>query len=95
MQNMLDVFTDYCKQWKLYVNIDKTKVGVFSKRRYEANHKFKVIGEEIQFSDNYCYLGVLFNYNGNITNVKKKNNSTISKNSLFRVLKNQEYQIPY
>ena len=63
MQNMLDVFTDYCKQWKLHVNIDKTKVVVFSKRRYEANHKFKVIGEEIQFSDNYCYLGVLFNYN--------------------------------
>jgi len=61
MQNMLDVFTDYCKQWKLYVNIDKTKVVVFSKRRYEANHKFKVNGEEIQFSDNYtvtweCYL---------------------------------------
>ena len=72
MQNMLDVFTDYCKQWKLYVNIDKTKVVVFSKRRYEANHKFKVIGEEIQFSDNYCYLGVLFNYNGNITNAKKR-----------------------
>jgi hypothetical protein len=57
---MLDVFTDYCKQWKLYVNIDKTKVVVFSKRRYEANHKFKVIGEEIQFSDNYWYLGVLY-----------------------------------
>jgi hypothetical protein len=38
----------------------------------EANHKFKVIGEEIQFSDNYCYLGVLFNYNGNITNAKKR-----------------------
>jgi hypothetical protein len=36
MQNMLDVFTDYCKQWKLYVNIDKTKVVVFSKRRCEA-----------------------------------------------------------
>ena len=72
MQNMLDVFTYYCKQWKRYVNIDKTKVVVFSKRRYEANHKLKVIGEEIQFSDNYCYLGVLFNYNGNITNAKNR-----------------------
>jgi hypothetical protein len=68
---MLDAFTDYCKLWKLYVNIDKMKVVVFSKRRYEANHKFKVIGEEIQFSDNYCYLGMLFNYTGNITNAKK------------------------
>jgi hypothetical protein len=47
MQNVLDVFTDYCKHWKRYVNIDKAKVVVFSKRRYEANHKFKVIGEEI------------------------------------------------
>ena len=72
MQNMLDVFTDYCKQWKLYVNIDKAKVVVFSKRRYEANHKLKVIGEESQFSDNYCYLGVLFHYNGNITNAKNR-----------------------
>ena len=63
MQNVLDVFTDYCKHWKRYVNIDKTKVVVFSKRRYEANNKFKVIGEEIQFSDNYstweCYLTTL------------------------------------
>ena len=72
MQNMFDVFTYYCKQWKRYVNIAKTKVVVFSKRRYEANHKFKVIGEEIQFSDNYCYLGVLFNYTGNITNAKNR-----------------------
>ena len=86
MQNMLDVFTDYCKQWKLYVNIDKTKVVVFSKRKYEANHKFKVNREDIQFSDNYCYLGALFNYNGNITNAKKKINRKISQNSLFRVL---------
>ena len=45
MQNMLDVFTDHCKQWKLYVNIDKTKVVVISKRRYETNHRFKVNGE--------------------------------------------------
>ena len=29
MQNMLDVFTDYCKQWKLYVNIDKRKLWSF------------------------------------------------------------------
>jgi hypothetical protein len=72
MQNVLDVFTDYCKHWKRYVNIDKTKVVVFSKRRYEANHQLKVIGEEIQFSDNYCYLGVLFNYSGNITNAKNR-----------------------
>ena len=74
---MLDVFTYYCKLWKLYVNIDKMKVVVFSKRRYEANHKFKVIGEEIQFSDNYstweCYLTtlvILRNLEKNISNQK-------------------------
>jgi ferredoxin-thioredoxin reductase catalytic subunit len=41
MQNMLDVFTDYCKQWKLYVNIDKTKAVKNSSISliYNANKK--------------------------------------------------------
>ena len=33
MQNMLNIFNDYCKLWKLEININKTKTIIFSSRR--------------------------------------------------------------
>ena len=31
MQNLLDSFSDYCTNWKLKVNIEKTKIMIFSR----------------------------------------------------------------
>ena len=33
LQNILNLFQEYCIKWKLKVNIDKTKVIIFSKER--------------------------------------------------------------
>ena len=37
LQLMLNEFCDYCKQWKLKVNVQKTKVMVFSKGGLSKN----------------------------------------------------------
>jgi len=33
LQNSLDVIESYCSQWKLSVNVEKTKIMVFCKRK--------------------------------------------------------------
>lgn len=45
MQNLLTVFDEYCKLWKLEVNTEKTKVVIFSKRKFRPNVKFKLNGK--------------------------------------------------
>ena len=39
LQSALNVYNDYCKEWKLTVNINKSKVVIFSKGR-QTNYSF-------------------------------------------------------
>jgi hypothetical protein len=39
-QNALNTFKWYCDQWKLKINVDKTKVLIFSKGNIRRNLKF-------------------------------------------------------
>lgn len=72
MQNALKVFENYCKMWKLSVNIGKTKVMVFSKRKSKMDFDFKLDGTSLEIVDSYTYLGLLLNYNGSFVCAKKK-----------------------
>ena len=72
MQRMLNVFDDYCTRWKLSVNLDKTNVVIFEKRKCRRNVMFKMKGEEIKQADSYTYLGLLFNYNCSFFPARKK-----------------------
>ena len=40
LQNALNAFSLYCKQWKLKVNINKIKIMVFSKRKFGIDRFF-------------------------------------------------------
>ena len=46
LQLQLDIFCDYCRQFKLKVNISKTKCMTFSKGRNSNNQIFKFDGEK-------------------------------------------------
>ena len=65
---MLDALLTYTKKWNLTVNIDKTKILVF------GNGK-KLIGptmaKNIEVVDQFNYLGMLFNYNGQFTHTQR------------------------
>ena len=65
-------FEKYCYIWKLTVNMNKTKIVVFSKKKYKTNVVFKIYGQAIDLQDSYSYLGVIFNYNGNFCTARKK-----------------------
>ena len=60
MQNALDIFQTYCEFWKLEINIAKTKMTIFSKRKMKQNFDFKLQGKNIEVVDTYLYLGLIF-----------------------------------
>jgi hypothetical protein len=73
MQKMLNVFSEYCNTWKLQVNIAKTKaVNIFLKSKVTQNARFLSDNKEFDICESYDYLGILFNFNNNFLNAKKK-----------------------
>lgn len=72
LQNCLTIFEDYCNMWKLSVNVVKTKIMVFSKRKFIPNQNFLLCDSNIEIVESYSYLGLLFSYNGKFNMAKKK-----------------------
>ena len=65
LQNCLDSLEAFCKEWGLRINLQKTKVIIFNKTGQKIKkHRFHINGEEIEITDSYCYLGVLFTISG-------------------------------
>lgn len=71
LQAQLDKIYDYSLKWGLKVNVNKTKVCVFEKRRTDHNNVFFINNENIEIVDNFTYLGVKFSYTGNLLNAVK------------------------
>ena len=73
LQKALKSLYDYCDKFDLKVNLDKTKVIIFSKGKIRR-HKHFTFGENniINIVDDYVYLGTIFNYNGKFNNAKAK-----------------------
>ena len=65
LQLALNAAYTYCNLWKLKINVDKTKIIRFSKKRssYEPP-AFWLNNERVEVVDNYTYLGTIFAYNG-------------------------------
>ena len=55
----------YCKEWDLAVNINKTKIIIFSKgNKISKKYKWYSDGKEIEIVNNYKYLGINLAQNG-------------------------------
>lgn len=77
LQRALDRTSEYCKKWLLEVNIEKTKILVFSKgSRPSRKEKWFYNGQELEIVSSFNYLGVQFSKKGawslNIENKLKK-----------------------
>ena len=64
LQNSLDILNNYCSNWKLQVNIDKSKVLIFNSNGKPQGNDFTINGNIIQIVPKYCYLGVMLKCNG-------------------------------
>ena len=73
LQTALTAAEAYCKEWKLNVNLTKTKIVIFSKGKVTKHQDFTFNGELVEVVGEYLYLGVLFNYNGSFDKAIKHN----------------------
>ena len=72
LQKALDGLNLYCNKWALKVNLDKTKVIIFSKGKIRKYKSFKFGDNSVDVVDDYVYLGTTFNYNGTFNKAKAK-----------------------
>ena len=71
MQNSMNALEMYCKKWNLKINKDKTKLVVFNTKGIKSKCSIKVDGEEIEETNTYKYLGVVFSSNGKFEEAKR------------------------
>ena len=85
LQTAVDLYSTYCKLWKLEFNSNKTKVMVFSRGR-APNHHFLINDTQLEVVTEYKYLGVLFNRSGSFLAAKKHIANQASR-AMFGLLK--------
>ena len=64
LQLALDAVGNYCQTWGLSINQTKTKVVIFSRGKVKKQFNFKIGNISIDTDSEYCYLGIVFNFNG-------------------------------
>lgn len=85
LQHALNVFEKYCYQWKLTVNVSKTKVVIFSCGRRKEKLNFCLNSVEIEIVQEYKYLGILLGQSGSFV-VAKKHIAEQANKALFSLL---------
>ena len=86
LQRTLNAFSDYCTQWKLTVNVSKTKVMVISRGRQNANINFYLNNTKLEIVQEYNYLGIYLSKSGSFNKAKKYIAEQANK-ALFALIK--------
>ena len=61
LQLMLNKCTDWCHQWRLTINVQKTKIIHFRKQSQAVtNYAFSCMEQDLEVVSQYKYLGVMF-----------------------------------
>ena len=86
LQRNIDKLQDFCTKWGLTINTNKSKVMTFSKTGRMVKDKFRfVIGkDDIEYVNQYKYLGVIFTSNAKFS-VAEKNLSMKASRALFSI----------
>ena len=56
LQNNLDILHEFCNNSQLEINVKKTKIIEFGRN---CNQNFYIGDQQIERTDEYCYLGVV------------------------------------
>ena len=72
LQDKLKRLEEFCDDWRLNVNTDKTKIIVFSKAVRIIKSKFKFKNETIDGVSSYRYLGLYFSASGSFSYAKSE-----------------------
>ena len=64
MKLMMRTFEEYVREKDLTVNVSKTKMMCFRKRKQKVEYEWRIAGEEVQLVEEFCYLGFWFEAGG-------------------------------
>ena len=84
----------YCDRWALKVNIDKTKVVIFSRGKIKKFKSFKFGENTVDVVEDYVYLGTTFNYNGLFHKAKAKQVLQAKKATFSLITKVKQFNLP-
>ena len=94
LQAALDAMSDYCSQYKLRVNVNKTKIMVFSRGKIRKLPKFTYNGEDVEIVHEFQYLGIKLNYNNKFTVAQKNFYDRASKVMFSLLRKSRKLLLP-
>ena len=70
LQSQLDAISNYSSTWGLKINVGKTKICIFERRKSRNDFSWFVYDKKVEVVDHFKYLGVDFLYTGNMKNSK-------------------------
>ena len=86
LQKSLHNLSLYCEKWHLTVNEKKTKIMIFSKRKFKKRSTFYYANKKVEIVQNFKYFGIVFSFNGkNIACMKDI--TTRAQRAMFSILK--------
>ncbi len=94
LQKGLDTLNQYCKDWDLKVNSDKSKVMIFSKGKIRNIPKLTFNNNDIEVVFEYKYLGIIFNFNGSFVKAKKHLVNLATKAMYGLITKARKFNLP-
>ena len=68
---MIKLKSEYSGKWGLNINVKKTKICIFEKRKSTHSIEFFVNGNKIEMVDKFTYLGINFTHTGNLSGAVK------------------------
>ena len=71
LQAQLDAIHRYSRKWGLKINVAKTKICIFEKRKTLNRFVWSINTDAVEIVGSFCYLGIKFNYNGSFVNAVK------------------------
>ncbi len=66
MQNSLNKLSNYCKKWKLEINVNKSKIMIGSQKKAANEESFYIDTQELEQVHTYKYLGLEISSNGSM-----------------------------
>lgn len=94
LQEALNIFEQYCEEWKLTVNIEKTKVLIFANGRLSKHDKFFFKGKTLEIVAEYKYLGIFFSRSGSFMKTKKYLSKQANKAMFSLLRKTRQLNLP-
>jgi hypothetical protein len=86
LQRALDILKKYCDAWGLDINVNKTKVMIFSRGKIRKVPTFYFDNKTVDVVWDYKYLGVKFNYNNKFKKAQQLQLS-LANRAMFSLLR--------